>query len=202
MKRNVQPSSCSINAQKIIPSSTCKIRNGHVATLEGSSSQVKELLFAKTDITIVGLLERLDMIMEQCSKAQAAGGGPCMHEAKFQMSKELLTNEARKMVTASKLLVKSVTDADAQDLPENLSCCLGHLNRLTELASDATSHTTTPLQTRNLVGKVRDVAVAFRDTMTSALSAIDVQENVLLCRAENLASVLAALLRSLRVFTP
>jgi hypothetical protein len=72
---------------------------------------------------------------------------------------------------------------------------------LTELAADMTAHTTAPLQTRNLVLKVRDVASVFRETLAPALD-FDVQEDVLLQRAEGLASVLAALLRSLRVFSP
>ena len=151
---------------------------------------------------MVGLLERLDVVVAQCSQAQAAGGGAHMDETRFQAAKEALTNEARQLVTASKLLVKSATDLTTrQELPGNLACCLQLLHRLAELASDMTAHTTAPLQTRNLVLKVRDVASVFREMLSCALD-LEVQEAVLLQRAEGLASVLATLLRSLRVFSP
>jgi len=153
-------------------------------------------------MTMVGLLERLDQVLAQCSRAQAAGGGEKMDETRFQAAKEVLTNEARQLVTASKLLVKSATDsATRQELPDNLASCLQLLHSLAELAANMTVHTTAPLQTRNLVLKVRDVACVFRETLASILD-LDVQEGILLQRAEGLASVLATLLRSLRVFSP
>jgi hypothetical protein len=151
---------------------------------------------------MVGLLERLDQVVAQCSRAQAAGGGAQMDETRFQAAKDALTNEARQLVTASKLLVKCAMDAATrQELPSNLTSCLQLLHRLTELATDMTVHTTSPLQTRNLVLKVRDVASVFRETLSAALD-LDVQEGILLQRADGLASVLATLLRSLRVFSP
>nr|CAD7431998.1 unnamed protein product [Timema monikensis] len=140
-------------------------------------------------------------VVAQCSQAQAAGGGSRMDEGSFQVAKASLTEEARQLVTASKLLVKSATSPAGLDLPENLANCLHRLRRLTDLAADLTSYTTSPLQTRNLVVKVRDVASVFRETLVSALNA-GTQESLLLARAENLASVLATLLRSLRVFSP
>nr|CAD7394722.1 unnamed protein product [Timema cristinae] len=141
------------------------------------------------------------LVVAQCSQAQAAGGGSRMDEGSFQVAKASLTEEARQLVTASKLLVKSATSPAGLDLPENLANCLHRLRRLTDLAADLTSYTTSPLQTRNLVVKVRDVASVFRETLVSALNA-GTQESLLLARAENLASVLATLLRSLRVFSP
>ncbi|XP_049847284.1 uncharacterized protein LOC126299428 isoform X1 [Schistocerca gregaria] len=178
------------------------LRNGHIISNAGNMPQMRELLFSKSNATLVGLLERLDEVIEQCSKAQAAGGGACMDEARFQAAKELLTNEARQLVTASKLFVKSATDASGKDLTENLANCLYHLRRLTDLASDVTVHTTSPLQTRNLIVKIRDVTEMFNETVSSALGMTEVPETLLLHRAESLASVLATLLRSLRVFSP
>lgn len=185
------------------PGSSNMLRNGHIFSDSSSASQHgRELLCSRSDATIVGLLERLDQVMAQCSRAQAAGGGAQMDEARFQAAKEAVTNETRQLVTASKLLVKSATDAATRhELPCNLASCLQLLHRLTELAADMTAHTTAPLQTRNLVLKVRDVASVFRETLAPALD-FDVQEDVLLQRAEGLASVLATLLRSLRVFSP
>ncbi|XP_069677377.1 uncharacterized protein [Periplaneta americana] len=189
--------------QKVLVDGGSLLRNGHIfSEVPASSQHSREVLSSKSDATMVGLLERLDQVVAQCSRAQAAGGGAHMDETRFQASKEALTNEARQLVTASKLLVKSATDASTRhELPSNLASCLQLLHRLSELAADMTAHTTAPLHTRNLVLKVRDVAVVFRETLASALDR-DVQEAVLLQRAEGLASVLAALLRSLRVFSP
>lgn len=179
------------------------LRNGHIFSSSSVSSQhSREALCSRADMTMVGLLERLDQVVAQCSRAQAAGGGEKMDETRFQAAKEVLTNEARQLVTASKLLVKSATDsATRQELPSNLASCLQLLHSLAELAANMTVHTTAPLQTRNLVLKVRDVACVFRETLASILD-LDVQEGILLQRAEGLASVLATLLRSLRVFSP
>lgn len=179
------------------------MRNGHIfSDCSASSQHSREVLCSKSDATLVGLLERLDQVVAQCSRAQAAGGGAQMDETRFQAAKEALTSEARQLVTASKLLVKCATDeASRQELPGNLASCLQLLHRLTELATDMTAHTTAPLQTRNLVLKVRDVACVFRETLASALDS-DVQEGMLFQRADGLASVLATLLRSLRVFSP
>jgi hypothetical protein len=179
------------------------LRNGHIFSDSTVSSQHgREVLCSKSDATMVGLLEHLDQVVAQCSRAQAAGGGAQMDETRFQAAKEALTSEARQLVTASKLLVKSATDeATRQELPSNVASCLQLLHRLTELAADMTAHTTAPLQTRNLVLKVQDVACVFRKTLACALD-LDIQEGVLLQRAEGLASVLATLLRSLRVFSP
>nr|CAD7194056.1 unnamed protein product [Timema douglasi] len=173
-------------------------RNGYVTSRFINN---REVLFSKSDATMVDLLQRLDQVVTQCSQAQAAGGGSRMDEGSFQVAKASLTEEARQLVTASKLLVKSATSPAGLDLPENLANCLHRLRRLTDLAADLTSYTTSPLQTRNLVVKVRDVASVFRETLVSALNA-GTQESLLLARAENLASVLATLLRSLRVFSP
>jgi hypothetical protein len=185
------------------PGSGSMLRNGHILLDSSVSSQHgREVLCSKSDMTMVGLLERLDQVVAQCSRAQAAGGGAQMDETRFQSAKEVLTNEARQLVTASKLLVKSATDtATRRELSSNLASCLQLLHRLTELAADMTVYTTAPLQTRNLVLKVRDVACVFRETLASILD-LDVQEGILLQRAEGLASVLATLLRSLRVFSP
>ncbi|XP_021925317.1 uncharacterized protein LOC110832537 isoform X2 [Zootermopsis nevadensis] len=184
-------------------SGTTLLRNGHIfSDCSTSSKHGRDVLCSKSDATMVGLLERLDQVVAQCSRAQAAGGGAQMDETRFQAAKEALTNEARQLVTASKVFVKGATDAPSrQELPSNLASCLQLLHRLTELVTDMTAHTTAPLQTRNLVLKVRDVACAFRETLAPALDS-NGQEGMLLQRADDLASVLATLLRSLRVFSP
>ena len=119
----------------------------------------------------------------------------------FQAARESLSSESRQLVTASKQLVRSVTDSihgpDAAELPTHLSSCLTLLRRLTQLSGDLARHTSCPLQTRNLVLKVRQVATEFRATLDT-----DLPSTQLASRAEDLAAGLAALLRALRVFSP
>lgn len=120
----------------------------------------------------------------------------------LQEAKEALTLEVRKLVTSSKLLVRSSSTANAANSPSpdfqtHLTNCLTLLRRLTELSAKMAAHTASPLHTRNLVLKVQDVVAVFTD-----LLATEGQEALLTKQAENLASVLATLLRSLRVFTP
>lgn len=76
-------------------------------------------------------------------------------------------------------------------------------------------HTSSPLQTRNLVLRVHDVTAAFKDLAGAEMAQIYHEhitraahennsslEGQLALRAECLANVLATLLRSLRVFSP
>lgn len=80
-------------------------------------------------------------------------------------------------------------------------------------------HTSSPLQTRNLVLRVHDVTAAFKDLAGAEMAQIIHEHNTkvnqnqgqdtsstlegqLALRAECLANVLATLLRSLRVFSP
>lgn len=120
------------------------------------------------------------------------------------MAKDELTSQSLQLVTSSKMLVIAMSDPSLPDLPENLAICLTILRRLTELSQDLTNHTTAPLQTRNLILKVYDVTAAFRHLINSDIdrtSQATIEEH-LTQQAERLASVLATLLRSLRVFSP
>lgn len=167
-------------------------RNGHVINVDS--------LMAKTDVAMAGLLMKLDQIAAQCSAAQSAGGGEDIDETKFQRARNELTDTALKLVTSSKALVVSMSSATPTSLPENLSASLQALRRITELAQDMTKHTSSPLQTRNIVLKVHDVASSFRElagVQTGPAGAAP-----LALQAECLANVLAALLRSLRIFSP
>lgn len=168
-------------------------RNGHVVV------NVESLL-AKTDVAMAGLLFKLDQIAAQCSAAQAAGGGVLIDEEKFQRARNELTEKALHLVTASKFLVIAMSNSSGAQLPEHLTSCLTALRRITELAQDMTKHTSAPLQTRNIVLKVHDVASSFRElagVQTGPFGA-----GPLALQAECLANVLATLLRSLRVFSP
>lgn len=159
-----------------------------------------ESLLAKTDVAMAGLLVKLDQIAAQCSAAQTAGGGVLIDEDKFQRARTELTDQALHLVTASKLLVMAMSNPSVNSLPEHLTSCLSALRRITELAQDMTKHTTAPLQTRNIVLKIHDVASSFRE-----LAGVDTGPcgaGPLALQAECLANVLATLLRSLRVFSP
>ncbi|XP_017057549.1 LOW QUALITY PROTEIN: uncharacterized protein LOC108098872 [Drosophila ficusphila] len=168
------------------------IKNGHL--IDG------EALLAKTDVAMAGLLIKLDQVAAQCSVAQAAGGGTSIDEEKFQRARNELTEQTLALVTASKFLVASMSDMTLITLPEHLTSCLTAIRRITELAQDMTRHTSAPLQTRNIVLKVHDVASSFRELVGVEIGPIGA--GPLALQAECLANVLATLLRSLRVFSP
>lgn len=157
-------------------------------------------LLAKTDVAMAGLLVRLDQIAGQCSAAQTAGGGVHIDEARFQAARSDLTEQALSLVTASKLLVMSMSEPVGDTFPTHLTTCLTALRRVTELAQDMTKHTTAPLQTRNIVLKIHDVAAMFREL--AGVETGPAGAGPLALQAECLANVLATLLRSLRVFSP
>lgn len=164
----------------------------------------REHLLAKTDVAMSSLLVRLDQVATQCTAAQEHGGGRLMCEEKFQTAKEDITTQSLQLVHSSKMLVIAMSEPTLPDLPENLAVCLTILRRLTELCQDLANHTTSPLQTRNLVIKVHDVTAAFRHLVAGNIdrSSPAAIEEHLAAEAESLASVLTTLLRSLRVFSP
>ncbi|XP_053955314.1 uncharacterized protein LOC128861298 [Anastrepha ludens] len=168
------------------------IKNGHVID--------SEALLAKTDIAMAGLLVRLDQVAAQCSAAQLAGGGTSIDEDKFQRARNELTEQTLVLVTASKFLVVAMSDMTLSTLPEHLTSCLTAIRRITELTQDMTRHTSSPLQTRNIVLKVHDVASSFRELVGVQIGPLGAGQLAL--QAECLANVLATLLRSLRVFSP
>ncbi|KAH8346497.1 hypothetical protein KR084_001617 [Drosophila pseudotakahashii] len=168
------------------------LKNGHL--IDG------EALLAKTDVAMAGLLIKLDQVAAQCSVAQAAGGGTSIDEEKFQRARNELTEQTLALVTASKFLVAAMSDMTLITLPEHLTSCLTAIRRITELAQDMTRHTSAPLQTRNIVLKVHDVASSFRELVGVEIGPIGAGQLAL--QAECLANVLATLLRSLRVFSP
>ncbi|XP_017844865.1 uncharacterized protein LOC108601477 [Drosophila busckii] len=168
------------------------IKNGHL--IDG------EALLAKTDVAMAGLLIKLDQVAAQCSAAQSAGGGTSIDEEKFQRARNELTEQTLALVTASKFLVASMSDMTLITLPDHLTSCLTAIRRITELAQDMTRHTSAPLQTRNIVLKVHDVASSFRELVGVEIGPIGAGQLAL--HAECLANVLATLLRSLRVFSP
>ncbi|EDW13831.2 uncharacterized protein LOC6572228 [Drosophila mojavensis] len=168
------------------------IKNGHL--IDG------EALLAKTDVAMAGLLIKLDQVAAQCSAAQSAGGGTSIDEDKFQRARNELTEQTLALVTASKFLVASMSDMTLINLPDHLTSCLTAIRRITELAQDMTRHTSAPLQTRNIVLKVHDVASSFRELVGVQIGPIGAGQLAL--QAECLANVLATLLRSLRVFSP
>lgn len=168
--------------------------------INGGGALNVDALLAKTDVAMAGLLVKLDQVAAMCSVAQSAGGGVNIDEAKFEVAREALSEETISLVTSSKKLVVTLSHEPVRYLPEYLTSCLTSLRRITELAQDMTKHTSAPLQTRNIVLKIHDVASTFRE-----LAAVKVGVNSagqLALQAECLANVLATLLRSLRVFSP
>lgn len=167
-------------------------RNGHVINVDS--------LMAKTDIAMAGLLMKLDQIAAQCQAAQSAGGGTSIDEEKFQKARNELTDIATQLVISSKALVATMSKTPPITLPEHLSACLTALRRITELAQAMTKHTSSPLQTRNIVLKVHDVASSFRELANVQIGPLGAGAQAL--QAECLLNVLNTLIRSLRVFSP
>ncbi|EAT35929.1 AAEL011947-PA, partial [Aedes aegypti] len=167
-------------------------KNGHILNVD--------TLMSKTDVAMAGLLVKLDQVAAMCSAAQTAGGGTSIDEEKFQRAKDELTDQSLHLVTSSKHLVVSMSDANLTNLPEHLTACLSALRRITELAQDLTRYTSAPLQTRNIVLKIHDVASSFRELACVRVGPQGAGQLAL--HAECLANVLATLLRSLRVFSP
>uniref|UniRef100_A0A182N6Q9 FERM domain-containing protein n=1 Tax=Anopheles dirus TaxID=7168 RepID=A0A182N6Q9_9DIPT len=162
-------------------------KNGHVLNVD--------TLMAKTDVAMAGLLVKLDQVAAACSAAQTAGGGTAIDEDRFQQARDELTDQALQLVTASKHLVVSMSDANLTHLPEHLTACLSALRRITELAQDLTRTTSAPLQTRNIVLKIHDVASSFRELACVKVGPGGAGQLAL--NAECLANVLATLLRRL-----
>lgn len=167
-------------------------KNGHVINVA--------TLMQKTDVAMTGLLVKLDQIAAQCTQSQAAGGGVSIDETKFQKARSELTGKAEELVKSSKQLTAAMAESHPIALPEHLSVSLTALRRITELAQDLTKYTSSPLQTRNIVLKVHDVASNFRELANVQLGPLGA--GALALQAECLSNVLATLIRSLRVFSP
>lgn len=167
-------------------------KNGHVINVD--------TLLAKTNVAMSGLLIKLDQVAIQCTNAQQAGGGTDIDEDKFESTKNELTEQSLHLVTSSKLLVIAMSDVSAKNLPEHLTSCLTALRRITELAQNLVRYTSAPLQTRNVILKIHDVASSFRELACVQIGPAGSAQLAL--SANCLANVLSTLLRSLRVFSP
>lgn len=190
--------------QPVLQQRSANSSPAHARPPNGCCTSNREHLLAKTDVAMASLLVRLDQVATQCTAAQEHGGGRMMCEEKFQSAKEDITTQSLQLVHSSKMLVIAMSEPSLPDLPENLAVCLTILRKLTELCQDLANHTTSPLQTRNLVVKVHDVTAAFRHLVGGNIdrSTPAAIEEHLAAEAEALASVLTTLLRSLRVFSP
>lgn len=168
-------------------------------------------------------MEEHKAIVAECDIAQAHGGGNNINELKFQVCfvsvffrmryvwifasivnyrlQEIiqdLTAETKTLVSSSKSLIRSYMDLGCGDFSTHLTSCVTQLKTLIELSRRLVSHTASPLQTRNLILKVLDVINSFHECITTA----NIETETITKHAENLANVLATLLRSLRIFSP
>ncbi|KAF2359462.1 FERM N-terminal [Trinorchestia longiramus] len=161
--------------------------------------------FKQVTSVVFSSIKSLTKLAAICAEAQKTGNIQ-KNEAKFQAAKDTLTSESRQFVTASKLFVKSATESE-ETLLQCLSNCLTLLQKMVEVTQQVVQHTATPLQTQNVVVKVRDVSSTYHTTVRAALAAsgrgLDHPSmNSLMTHATNLAGVLTALMRTLRVFSP
>ncbi|KAK8738768.1 hypothetical protein OTU49_003663 [Cherax quadricarinatus] len=162
--------------------------------------------FRRFTVVVSQSLKSLTEMAAVCTEAQRSGGTATQDETKFQEAREALTSESRQFVTASKLFVKSATESE-DTLLQCLATCVTLMQRMVDVTQQVVRHTTTPLQTQNVVVKVRDVATTYQSTVRAALSAAGrgmdhPSMNTLMTQATNLAGVLTALMRTLRVFSP
>lgn len=192
MNRKLNNEACKSPPISVNGSPLLESRNGHVINVDS--------LMVKTDLAMAGLLMKLDQIAAQCAAAQSAGGGTSINEEKFQKARKELTDIATHLVLSSKALVATMSSTTPTSLPEHLSACLTALRRITELAQDMTKHTSSPLQTRNIVLKIHDVASSFRELANVQTGPIGAGAQAL--QAECLSNMLSTLIRSLRVFSP
>ena len=160
----------------------------------------RNAVFGKAEEVLHKVLENIYQAHTICN----ANNNDKHDKESYVKAKEQLTNESRQFVTASKLFVKSATESEGQ-LVECLNHCVLMIERIGKVAIQVSTHTPTPMQTQSLIGKVRDVADTFLQTVVAAGNATgrdmnDPAMNVLMKKATNLASVLTTLMRSLRVF--
>lgn len=162
----------------------------------------RNAVFGQAEQVLHKVLDHIDQAQKICNQ----GSAPGVQKSKdsYVKAKEQLTNESRQFVTASKLFVKSATESEGQ-LVECLNHCVIMIERIGKVTIDVSVHTPTPMQTQSLIGKVRDVADTFMQTVLAAGNTTgrdmnDPAMNVLMKKATNLASVLTTLMRSLRVF--
>lgn len=161
--------------------------------------------FKQVTTVVLSSIKSLSTMAAICTEAQKTGNSQ-RNEAKFQAAKDTLTSESRQFVTASKLFVKSATESE-ETLLQCLSNCLSLLQSMVEVTQQVVQHTSTPLQTQNVVVKVRDVSSTYHTTVRAALAAAGrgldhPSMSSLMTHATNLAGVLTALMRTLRVFSP
>ncbi|XP_064080765.1 uncharacterized protein LOC135197676 isoform X2 [Macrobrachium nipponense] len=162
--------------------------------------------FRRLAIVVSTSLKSLTEMAAACTEAQRSGGVATQDEVKFQEARDALTSESRQFVTASKLFVKSATESE-EVLLQCLSNCITLMQKMVDVTQQVVRHTTTPLQTQNVVVKVRDVLTTYQSTVRAALSAAGrgmdhPSMNTLMTQATNLAGVLTSLMRTLRVFSP
>jgi len=164
----------------------------------------RNAIFGQAEQVLHKVLDNIDQAQKICNQQQGGTVQPSKSKESYVKAKEQLTNESRQFVTASKLFVKSATESEGQ-LVECLNHCTVMIDRIGKVTIDVSVHTPTPMQTQSLIGKVRDVADTFLQTVLAAGNTTgrdmnDPAMNVLMKKATNLASVLTTLMRSLRVF--
>ena len=162
--------------------------------------------FRRASMVVGSSLKLLTEMAATCAEVQKSGNKKPIDETKFQKAKDDLTSESRQFVTASKLFVKSATESE-ETLLQCLSGCIDLLQKMVDVTRQVVDNTGTPLQTQNVVLKVKDVASTYQLTVKAALVAAGrgmdhPSMNTLMTQATNLAGVLTSLMRTLRVFSP
>ncbi|GAB6029665.1 hypothetical protein CHUAL_005397 [Chamberlinius hualienensis] len=167
--------------------------------------------FYGAEEAISNMLLRLDDVIAGVGGASNVIQG----ETKVLQVKGDLINCSKQFVTASKMFVKGATESEDR-LVECLINCLQLLDEMfvnteklaviTSSSCTSSNNTSLNIEMHDLVLKIKDVAITFLHTLQAASEAVGGKNinspnvNVLMQQATTLASVLTALMRTLRLF--
>ncbi|XP_054714995.1 uncharacterized protein LOC129224544 [Uloborus diversus] len=186
-----------------------KALTGRLQPVNGEITEngfARSTVFQSAQQEIAGMIENLDLAcsarLQECSEClpKTQPG-----DTKLEKVQDTLMYESRQFVTASKLFVKSITES-SDKMEENLTACLGLLDRIFAVSELVVTEMTIPSQINSLVEKLKEMAVAYSKTVQAAQSAASGEipnSNMagLMHQATSLATSLTILMRTLRTFS-
>ena len=155
-------------------------------------------VFKEADIDVQHLIFAID---DSCVEVKR--GEFVCNPDNFVSGKERLVGESRLFVTDSKLLVSSATQS-LDNLICNINNSMHTLSRIVHHCQSTMRAMTSTSQAQMLGGKVKDVAEAYKATITAAHAAAgraltDPNMKILMRQATTLASILSMLMKTLKV---
>lgn len=156
---------------------------------------------------IKNMVFHLDVVSQNCTKnrqSERLNDDEPTDRDKFAAAKEALIGESRQFVTASKLFVKSATES-SDKVVDHLVTCVTLLDRIFAVSELVLTRVSSSLQVTSLVEKLKEVALAYSNTvvaarMTVGKNATNPDMCALMHQATALATALTTLMRTLRTF--